>query len=95
MEKIEVKIAEYGFSEENQRYYVTYQVKNLDPETLSKLKERLEDPLVTKGDDLFLTVYFEEKFYPFGSEEAHINPDDFFAREELEMTAYLLGILED
>lgn len=95
MPKMEVKVAEYGFSEEYNSYYVTYQVKNLDPEELNELKKRLEDPLVVKGDELFLTVYFQEKFYPFKSEEAHINPEDFLAREELEMAAYILGVLED
>lgn len=95
MPKLEVKVAEYGFSKEYESYYVTYQVKNLDPEDLNKLKERLEDPIIVRDEDLFLTVYFEEKFYPFKSEEAQTDPEDFIAREELEMTAYLLGVLED
>lgn len=95
MDKLKVKIAENGFSEEYGSYYVTYQVTNLDADTLKKLKERLEDPAVVKCDDLFLTVYFEEKFYPFRSEESQRNPEDFLAREELEMTAYLLDLLED
>ncbi len=95
MAKLKVKIVEQGFSEEYKSYYVTYKVNNLDEEELKKLKERLEDPVVIKCDDLFLTVYFEEKFYPFKSEESKINPEDFLAREELEMTAYLLDLLED
>lgn len=95
MDKLKVKIAEHGFSEEYESFYVTYQVTNLDAETLKKLKERLEDPVVVKCDDIFLTVYFEEKFYPFRSEESQRNPEDFLVREELEMTAYLLGLLED
>ena len=95
MAKMMVKIADQGFSEEYQSYYVTYQVTNLDSETLKKLKERLEDPIIIKGDELFLTVYFEERFYPFRSEESKRNPEDFLAREELEMTAYLLDLMED
>jgi hypothetical protein len=95
MAQMEVKVVEYGFSEENESYYVTYRVKNLDLVSLKKLKERLKDPVVVICDELFLTVYFEERFYPFKSEEAQINPEDFLAREELEMTAYLLGLLED
>ncbi|HEY0196370.1 MAG TPA: DUF5750 family protein [Methanobacterium sp.] len=95
MDKLKVKITEHGFSEEFKSYYVTYQVKNLDKEALKKFEERLEDPAVVKGNDLFLTVYFEEKFYPFKSEESQRNPEDFLAREELEMTAYLLDLLED
>lgn len=95
MPKLGVKVVEYGFSKEYESYYVTYQVLNLDQEELNKLKEHLEDPIAVKGGDLFLTVYFEEKFYPFKSKEAQINPEDFIAREELEMTAYILGVLED
>lgn len=95
MAKMMVKVVEHGFSKEYQLYYVTYQVTNLDSKTLNILKERLEDPVLIKGDELFLTVYFEEKFYPFKSEESKRNPEDFLAREELEMTAYLLDLLED
>ncbi|HOI71944.1 MAG TPA: hypothetical protein PLC38_06625 [Methanobacterium sp.] len=95
MANMEVNVAEYGFSEENRSYYVTYQVANLDPEEIGKLTLRLEDPVVVKSGDLFLTVYFQEKYYPFKSEEAKRNPEDFIAREELEMTAYLLDLLED
>lgn len=95
MAQMEVKVAEYGFSEENKSYYVMYQVKNLDPEAVGKLAVKLEDPVVVKSGDLFITVYFEEMYYPFKSEEAQVNPEDFIAREELEMTAYLLDLLED
>lgn len=95
MTKMKVKIAEHGFSEKYKSYYVTYQVTNLDSKSLKKLKERLEDPVIIKDDELFLTVYFEERFYPFGSEESKRNPEDFLAREELEMTAYLFDLLED
>ena len=95
MTKLKVDIAEYGYSHEYKSYYVTYQVTKLDNDSLRKLKERLEDPVVVKCDDLYLTVYFEERFYPFKSEEAQSSPADFLAREELEMTAYLLDLLED
>ncbi|HTX61769.1 MAG TPA: DUF5750 family protein [Methanobacterium sp.] len=95
MNRLNVKIREYGYSEEYNSYYVTYQVSDLDKNALKKLEERLEDPLMVKKDDLFLTVYFDEKFYPFKSEESQINPSDFLAREELEMTAYLVDLLED
>lgn len=95
MTKLKVKIAEYGYSKEYKRYYVTYQVTELDANSLRKLKERLEDPVMVKCNDLYLTVYFEERFYPFKSEESKNNPADFLAREELEMTAYLLDLLEE
>jgi Family of unknown function (DUF5750) len=95
MTKLKVKIAEYGYSKEYKRYYVTYQVTELDTNSLRKLEERLEDPVMVKCNDLYLTVYFEERFYPFKSEESKNNPADFLAREELEMTAYLLDLLEE
>jgi len=95
MGKLKVKIAEYGFSDEYQSHYVTYQVTNLDSQSLKQLEERLEDPAVIRGEDLYITIYFEEKYYPLGSEESLRNPEDFLAREELEMTAYLLDLLED
>ncbi len=95
MGKLKVKITEYGYLKEYNSYYVTYQVTNLDLDTLNRLKERLEDPAVIKCEDLFITMHFEEKYYPFGSEESKRNPEDFLAREELEMTAYLVDLLED
>ncbi|MCE5214128.1 MAG: hypothetical protein LLF83_05350 [Methanobacterium sp.] len=95
MNKLQVKIVENGFSEENNKYYVTYQVKNLDTDIINKLINRLEDPAEIRGDHLYITIFFEEEFYPFKSEESHRNPEDFLAREELEMTAYLIDLLED
>jgi hypothetical protein len=92
---MDVRIIDYGFSEEFQNYYVTYQVAGLDQKSLGKLKGRLEDPIEVKCDELYLTTYFEEKFYPMGSEDAKKNPDDFIAREEIEMTVYLTDLLED
>jgi hypothetical protein len=95
MDKMLVKIVEKGFSEEYDGYYVTYQISNLDKKEINKLKERLEDPVEESNDYLHITIYFEEKFYPFKSEEAQRNPEDFLSREELEMTAYLIDLLED
>ena len=95
MTEMKVKIAEHGFSKKYKSYYVTYKVSNLDSDAQKKLKDRLEDPIIIKCDELFLTVYFEDRFYPFGSEESKRNPEDFIAREELEITAYLLDLLED
>lgn len=92
---MKVKVVEYGFSEDYANYYVTYKVTDLAGEELDKLKERLEDPVRVVCNDLFLTTYFDEKYFPFGSDESKRNPEDFMAREEIEMTAYLLGLLED
>lgn len=92
---MQVKIAEYGFSKDFGGYYITYQVSDLKEDERSKLEERLEDPVTIKDDDLVITMIFQEEYFPFKSEESQINPADYIAREELEMTAYLLGLLED
>ena len=93
--KMRVKIVEYGYSTDYRSYYVTYKVTDLDRETLDKLKERLEDPIKVVCNDLYLTTYFDTEYFPFGSEESKRNPEDFAAREEIEMTAYLLDLVED
>jgi hypothetical protein len=92
---MDVRIIDYGFSEEFKSYYVTYQVAGLDEKSLDKLKRNLEDPTEVKCNELYLTTYFEEKFYPLGSDEAKNRLNDFIAREEIEMTAYLTDLLED
>ncbi len=91
---MQVKVFEYGFAENYTKYYVTYKITDLKVETLNKLKKRLNDPVKIICNDLYLTTYFEEKYYPFKSEESQKNLDDFIAREEIEMLAYLIDILE-
>jgi len=91
---MKVKITDYGLSE-NSKYFVTYRVFDVDKNTLNKLKERIEDEIEIKSRELFLTVYFDEGYFPFRSDESKFRTEDFIAREEIEMTAYLLGILED
>ena len=39
--------------------------------------------------------YFDDELYPFGSDVAKIRIDDFIAREQIEMFAFLSGFLED
>jgi hypothetical protein len=92
---VQVKITDYGFEDDLKRYYVTYQVTGLDEEELDKLKERLEDPVVVKCDEISLNVYFEAEYYPFHTEESQKRLEDFIAREEIEMTAYLVDLLEE
>lgn len=95
MDDLKVNVHQKGYSKEFKSYYVTYHILELDDKALEKLKDRLKDPFVEKCGELFLTVYFDEKYYPFKSDESQKNPSDFRAREELEMTAYLLDLLED
>lgn len=90
-----VKIVDYGASEESEKYYVVYKITDIDEKTINKLKRRVEDELKVKSGDLYLTLYFNGKFFPFGSEESKYRIEDFIAREEIEMLAYLVSILED
>jgi len=62
---------------------------------LDKLKDRVKDELEVKSGELFSTVYFDESYFPFGSDESKFRRQDFIVREKIEMMAYLLSILED
>lgn len=90
---MQVKIHDYGKDEDD--YYVIYRVTGLDLGELEKLKEKVEGSVEIRNTDLFITNYFEEKYFPFGSEAAHMRTEDFIAREEIEMTVYLTSLLED
>lgn len=90
-----VKITDYGFSDSLKRYYITYHINGLGDEDFGKLINRLEDPVTVKGNEIYLNVYFEKEFYPFGTADSQNRLEDYQAREEIEMTAYLLGLLED
>lgn len=92
---MDVKIVDYGVSLPSQRYYVIYRVTELDHETRKKLEERVEEDTTSEKEDLLIKIYFDEKYYPLGSQEAQYKLEDFIAREEIEMTAYLTGLLED
>lgn len=90
-----VKIIDYGFSDSLKSYYVTYRVTGLTGEEFNKLKDLLKDPVMIKENELYLNVYFEEEYYPFGTEDSKNRLEDYLVREEIEMTAYLLDLLED
>jgi len=92
---MEVKIVDYGVSKEFGKYYITYLVKGLNPHEISQVQIKLEDPLVVKCDELYLTTFFDEEYYPFHSADAQARMEDYIAREEIEMTAYILDLLED
>lgn len=92
---MKVKIIDYGVSEDSKKYYITYKITDTDEESINKLKNRVEEELSCKSGDLYLTMYFDEGYYPFGSEESKYRMEDFIAREEIEMWAYLTSLLED
>ena len=92
---MKVKIVDYGVSDNPKKYYVTYKITDIDEESINKLKNRVEEELDFKSGDLYLTAYFNKQYYPFGSEESKYRSEDFIAREEIEMWAYLMSLLED
>ena len=92
---MKVKIVDYGVSDERTKYYVTYKITDIDEKSINKLKNRVEEDLDIKSGYLYLTAYFNEGYYPFQSEESKYRMEDFIAREEIEMWAYLMSLLED
>lgn len=90
-----VKIVDYGASKESEKYYVIYKIIDIDEKTINKLKSHVKDDLKIKSGELYLTMYFDKKYFPFGSEESKYHIEDFIAREEIEMLAYLVSLLED
>ena len=92
---MKVKVVDYGVSDNPKKYYVTYKITDIDEESINKLKNRVEEELDFKYPDLYLTAYFNKEYYPFASEESKYRSEDFIAREEIEMWAYLMSLLED
>ncbi len=92
---MKVKIVDYGVSDDPKKYYVTYKITDIDEKSINKLKNRVEEELDFKSGNLYLKAYFNEEYYPFQSEESKYRSEDFIAREEIEMWAYLMGLLED
>ncbi len=89
-----VKVFDYGLNEEDE-YFVTYRINNLDEETLDYLLNTLEGKITVVDDTLIFDVIFPEKIFPFISEESKIKPEDFIAREEIEMTYFIASLLDD
>jgi len=86
---------DYGFSRKLNKFYVVYRISEITEDTKNKLKKKVVDELKEKSGILYLTMYFDEDYFPFKSEEARLRTADFIAREEIEMVAYLISILED
>ena len=87
-----VKITNF---DENARIpFIDYDVLGLSEEQMHYLNENLSDETSIDEDILKIRVYFEDIF-PFQSDIAKIRLDDFIAREEIEMNAFLSGFLED
>ena len=96
--QVQVKVVDYGINKsqnDEKLYHVKYKVTGLDNNLQKKLIERLEEETESSEDDLIITVYYAPEYFPFGSDEASIRMGDFIARDEIEMTVFLSGVLED
>jgi hypothetical protein len=92
---LKVKITDYGYSEDLDQFFVTYLIEGLDDDEISILQNKLEDPIVIKSDKIYLSTYFDENYFPFRSPDSKRRINDYIAREEIEMTAYILDLLSE
>jgi hypothetical protein len=88
-----VNISNYGKIED--KNFVEYLVSDLSLKQKKFLKENLNEEIVCDENIFKLTMYFDDEMYPFGSDAAKIRIDDFIAREQIEMFAFLSSFLED
>ena len=88
-----VKIINYGKRDE--KNFIEYKVSDLGQKQLQYLKSNLDEEIKIDGEGMILTMYFDDRLYPFQSEVAQFRLDDFIAREEIEMNVFLSSFLED
>ena len=91
---MKVKIIDYTNTGEDLEY-ITYEVSGLDKNSLTYLHEQLDEKSELNDDSLTLTMYYSKEFYPLGSDEAKLKMEDYILREEIEMTVFVSGFLED
>ncbi|WP_409199804.1 DUF5750 family protein [Methanobrevibacter sp. DSM 116169] len=90
---MKVSIEDYGYNED--KGYVKYKISDLNLDKLKILNENLNEDTELKGNNLFLTMYYDKQFFPFESEESKVKLEDYVAREEIEMEIFLSSFLED
>lgn len=88
-----VKITDYG--KIGGKNFVEYSVRGLTSTQMEFLNGNLDDETEITDEVFKLKMYFEDRLYPFQSDVAHFRPDDFIAREEIEMNVFLSSFLED
>ncbi len=88
-----VNIVDYG--KRDDKNYIVYHVGGLSLNQMNFLNDNLNDETEINGDVFIIKMYFDDKFYPFQSENAQFRLDDFIAREEIEMNVFLSSFLED
>ena len=92
---LNVKVEDYGISDEDEMHYVSYRVSGLSEEELEFLTNNLEGETIVEDDSLIINIFYSKKFFPFGSDAAQFKLDDFIKREEIEMTYFISSFLED
>ena len=95
-----VKVVDYGKKESDDENledlnYVKYKVSGLDEDSQKKLIENLDEETEIVSGYLMIMVYYKKEYFPFGSNDAAIKPEDFIARDEIEMTVFLSAVLEE
>ena len=83
-----------NFDENAEVPFIDYDVSGLSFNQMNYLNENLSDETSINEDILKIRVYFDDVF-PFQSDIAKIKLDDFIAREEIEMNAFISSFLED
>lgn len=91
---MKVKVEDYGITDD-EMHYVTYRASDLDEESLNYLNDNLEGDTILENGTLIMNVYYSKKFFPFGSDDAKFDMENFIKREEIEMTYFLSSFLED
>jgi uncharacterized protein YqfB (UPF0267 family) len=74
---------------------VTYEVLDLSEKHLDYLKDNLAEENCIEDGALRIVMHFTRELYPFKSDAAKIRLDDFIAREEIEMWAFLSEFIQD
>ena len=96
---MKIKVENYGSAdkidaEDKNNGFVTYKVTELDSDSLKFLKNNLEGKIKVKDGALFITIFYDEEFFPFHTDEYKVKIGDFIAKEEIEMSMFLSSFLE-
>ena len=86
-----VKIVDY----DDEKCRVTYEVSDLPTMHLDYLHDNLLEENYIENGSLRIVMYFTSELYPFQSDMAKLRLDDFIAREEIEMWAFLTEFIQE
>ena len=67
-----VNICDYGLNDEEE-YYVTYRIYDLDDKTKDYLVNTLEGKITVEDNSILFDVVFPEKIFPFKTEQKRLN----------------------